>query len=113
MKQTEMVFKSPESGDRMPKAKTIEEAFETFHALNPWVYEHLATYARELKARGREHVGIKMLFEVLRWSFFMSTDDPNSTFKLNNNYSSRYARLIMSQEKDLDGIFRARELKAK
>ena len=112
MKQAEMVFKSPDNGDRMPKAKTIEEAFETFHALNPWVYDRLVSYARELKSRGRDQVGIKMLFEVLRWSFFMSTDDPNSIFKLNNNYSSRYARLIMSQEKDLEGIFRARELKA-
>ena len=32
-------------------------------------------------------------------------------FKLNNNYVSRYARLIMAQEADLEGVFETRERK--
>jgi hypothetical protein len=53
-----------------------------------------------------------MLYEVLRWQYFMTTTDPASDFKLNNNYRSRYARLIMVQEIELVDAFEIRELKA-
>ena len=39
-----------------------------------------------------------------------ATTDEHSGFKLNNNYRSRYARLIMEQEADLEGVFQIREL---
>ena len=89
---------------------TIDAAFEAFHDANPWVYRELCALARDLVARGHHRVGMKMLFEVLRWSYAMSTDDPSSDFKLNNNYTSRYARLIMDLEVDLDGVFETRRL---
>jgi len=92
---------------------SIEEAFGLFHAENPWVYVHLVKLARDLKQRGHRKIGIAMLFEVLRWSYLMSTSDPTSDFKLNNNYRSRYARKIMAEHPDLDGIFETRGLKAR
>jgi hypothetical protein len=33
-------------------------------------------------------------------------------FKLNNNYTSRYARLLMEREAGLSGLFATRELRA-
>ena len=51
-----------------------------------------------------------MLFEVLRWNQFVETDDPD--FKLNNIYTSRYARLIMEAEHGLAGIFDTRDLRS-
>lgn len=53
-----------------------------------------------------------MVWERARWEFVMGTDDQSSDFKLNNNYHSRYARLIMEQEDDLDGFFDLRELRS-
>lgn len=94
------------------RASTIQEQFEDFHRANPWVYDRLVEMTRALVARGRAKVGMKMLFEVVRWEFWMRTADPYSDFKLNNNYHSRYARLIMSNQPDLDGIYETRELKA-
>lgn len=91
-------------------APTIDEAFDLFHTANPWVYDALVRLARDLVAAGRERVGIGMLFEVLRWQWALGTADPTSEFKLNNNYRSRYARLIMSRETDLDGVFETRAL---
>lgn len=91
---------------------SIEADFRQFHALNPKVYHSLVKLARDLHERGRRRIGIGMLFEVLRWQHAMSTVDPGSEFKLNNNYRSRYARLIMDQEPDLDEIFETRELTA-
>ena len=51
-----------------------------------------------------------MLFEVLRWDHLMRTNAQD--FKLNNNYTAYYARLIMETETDLRGIFQTRELRA-
>ena len=93
--------------------KSHQQQFETFHARNPWVYEALVKLARDLRQRdGHRLIGIGMLFEVLRWQYWMSTQDPNSSFKLNNNYRSRYARMIMDCEPDLADAFELRELKS-
>ena len=89
-------------------APASEEAFQAFHAENLHVYRALVELARTAKAQGAAEVGIGMLWEVLRWRLFFETSD--RSFKLNNNYRSRYARLIMAQEEDLRGLFETREL---
>lgn len=89
--------------------RTLQEKFEEFHENNPHVYLTLVRLAKEAKAKGK-HPGIKMLFEVARWELYMST--VGDEFKLNNNYHSRYARLMMENESDLVGMFELRVLKA-
>ena len=90
--------------------RTTQERFELFHENNPQVYMALVALARELVAKGYQKIGIKMLFEVVRWQFMLATTD-SSEFKLNNNYHSRYARIIMQKEPDLRGVFSLRGLK--
>lgn len=89
---------------------SIQAAFEQFHERNPWVYRHLVQLARDLHRRGRNKIGIGMLFEVLRWEYLRVTVDPDSDFKLNNNYRSRYARLIAARNPDLVDVFETRKL---
>jgi hypothetical protein len=90
---------------------TIEAAFNRFHKQNPHVYDQLVNLARSWKSqRGDQPVGMKMLFEVLRWQVAMKTTGDD--FKLNNNYHSYYARMIMAREHDLRGIFQTRRLAA-
>ena len=90
--------------------ETIEERFQTFHVQNPNVYAALCRLARQAISKGRTRVGMKMLFEVVRWEVYLSTKD--EAFKLNNVFTSRYARLIMDNEPDLAGAFELRELKS-
>lgn len=90
----------------------IDTDFDQFHTLNPAVYDTLVALARQAKARGHERIGIKMLFEVVRWEHLLKTYDPASDFRLNNNYTSRYARLIMSNEPDLRNVFNVRDLRS-
>ena len=90
---------------------TIQERFELFHAANPHVLNLLVALARQMKSRGRKRVGIGMLYEVLRWNYYQSTDDPTSDYKLCNNYRSRYARKIMADNPDLDKFITFRELR--
>ena len=91
-------------------ASVAERRFREFHRDNPEVYNELMALVRQAIARGRKKIGIKMLWEVVRWNRFLRTTDEK--YKLNNNYHSRYARLIMDQEPGLDGIFNTRELKS-
>lgn len=93
-----------------PDGLTIEEAFRAFHAANPHVYDELVKLARQARRRGVGRIGIGMLFEVLRWRVALRTG--GDEFKLNNNYRSYYARLMMLREPDLAGVFETRQLHA-
>jgi len=92
--------------------QSIEAQFLAFHEANPHVYNALRDLSLAWRRRGSRKIGMKMLFEVLRWKFVMTTDDPDSSFKLNNNYAPYYARTLMDNEPQLDGVFEIRELRA-
>jgi hypothetical protein len=94
-----------------PEHGSIEEQFRRFHAENPHVYRELVRLARQARAAGAERLGMKQLFEVLRWEHQVRTSDWTG-FRLNNNYTSYYARQIMDQEPDLRGVFETRQLHA-
>lgn len=92
------------------RERDIQANFEKFHAENPQVYTLLVKYARQAKAAGRKRFSIKSIYERMRW--YMTVEaEANGGFKLNDHYTSRYARLIMQQEEDLVDFFELRELK--
>ncbi len=88
---------------------THAEAFQRFHAENPHVYERLKRLAFRLKVRGVERYGMKALWEVLRYEEAVATTAPAGSYRLNNNFTARYARLLMELEPDLHGFFELRE----
>lgn len=93
------------------KDLTLHEKFLKYHEDNPEIYEILKRLAFEAKKKGRKKIGIKMLWEVMRWERFIHSNDPEG-YKLNNNYPSRYARLLMENEKELEGFFEVRKLRS-
>lgn len=97
----------PKPGFKGLSNPSIKERFESFHDLNPHVYDALRELALRARGAGRTHYGIKSLFEVLRWSYLIQTQ--GDEFKLNNNYHAHYARLLMTEEPDLEGFFELRE----
>lgn len=88
----------------------LDRAFWQFHFEHPHVYELLVRFALEARAAGRHRYGIAMIYERMRWYVLIETNDPLG-FKLNNNYRSRYARLLMLYEPELADLFEIRELK--
>lgn len=87
---------------------SIQERFEEFHRLNSWVLTELERMTQEYLDAGRTKVGMKMLVEVLRWNHDLTTKgDP---FKLNNIYSSRYARKLIERHPEWEEVFQLREL---
>jgi hypothetical protein len=93
------------------ETKTLDEKFQEYHEDNSHVYQALVRLARGLKDQGYKRVGIKMLWETMRYRLMIETDDLDG-FKLNNNYPSRYARMMMDNEPELQGFFEIRELKS-
>lgn len=91
---------------------TIDERFELFHEANSHVARELAKLALQLKRAGRKRYGMKALFEILRWSYAMQTssDEP---FKLSNDFTACYARLLMSSMPELEDFFVTRERTAR
>ncbi len=92
------------------KTDTIEERFSAFHAANPAVYRELRTMAPGIKRRGATRYGIAGLIEVLRYRYSLQTS--GDSLKLNNNFRSRYARLLIDNEPELDSFFELRELQS-
>jgi len=80
--------------------------FLVFHRDNPHVYQELKKLAFSLTKRGFSKYSIKGLFEVLRYNESIQTSGRD--FKLNNNYTSLYARMLMQNEASLVGFFSTR-----
>lgn len=91
-------------------AVTTYEKFLLFHAQNPHVLDRLIGLAHELCAAGQTRLSIQMLFEVLRYETALQTS--GDQFKLNNNYSSYYVRLIQGVDPAIGDLFETRAMKA-
>lgn len=85
----------------------LPKEFMMFHETHPEVYRELRTMALQLHAVGHKHYGIKSLFEVMRWNKARVSfkDKLISQFKMNNNYTAFYARMLMEKEPALKGFF--------
>lgn len=92
----------------LPTETEADRKFKDFHEKNPQVYKALVSLALSAVAAGRKKLSIELLINRVRWDFMMQTTDED--YKINNNYKSRYARLIMAQEPKLEGLFNTREL---
>jgi hypothetical protein len=92
------VFKSP-----------MEEAFWTFHSEHPEVFEQMHAFALEWRSAhgANAKLGIKMLFERVRWEIGLRSHDGRMP-ELNNNHTAYYARLLMSRSY-LEDMFNLRQ----
>lgn len=88
---------------------TLEAKFVRFHAANPHVYELLKEIALRAVRRGRR-VGMKAVYELARWYYSVETD--GEPYKLNNNFTAFYSRILMENEPELRGFFETRQQRA-
>lgn len=87
----------------------LEQAFWTYHAEHPEVYELLVHYARMWRShRGSDAVvSVGLLWERVRWEVALYGRHTDA-YKCNNDHRAYYARLLMEREPELAGIFRLR-----
>ncbi len=91
-----------------PQSK-LEASFWEFHRANPEVYSVIVRLAKEWRNNGGRRIGMKALFERARWEISMWTN--GDEFKLNNNHTAFYARMLMENEPELSGLFALRKQK--
>ena len=93
------------------KNKTIKDAFEEFHTLNPHIYRNLRFLALMAVKSGKKKLGMRLLWERLRWEYYVTTITDGDTYKLNDHFVPYYARMLMEKEPRLAGVFETREMK--
>jgi hypothetical protein len=91
---------------RILAGKSIADRFQLFTICNPHIYAMIRKIALDLKLTGHRRMGMKAIFERLRWLYAIQTK--GDVFKLNNSFTSHYSRLLMEQEPELAGFFELR-----
>lgn len=92
------------------RGETIAQRFDRYHSANPWIFEALERLALDLHSRGRR-IGVKALVEVVRWQYARTTASEDA-FRVNNSFTSRYARLLIERHPELADAIECRELRA-
>ncbi|MFF8769051.1 hypothetical protein [Kitasatospora sp. NPDC015120] len=104
-----VVLPSPQE-PRCGTIQTIQERFEQFHDLNPWVLTELERLTAECIEARFSKISLGMLFELVRYSYgraTLSADD----FRLNNDFRSRYARLLIERHPEWGSHIEVRALR--
>ncbi len=94
------------------KGASIEERFQAFHRANPQVYRAMRRMALDLKRRGFRRYSSDALMHALRWHAAIQLG-PTDVYKFNDHFTSRFARLLMSDEPELAGFFETRRLRSR
>ena len=89
---------------------TIVERFEAFHAANPHVAAGLEHLAAEWLGAGHRKVGVKALVERLRWEAGIRTSGDD--YRINNDFTSHYARLLIERRPEWADAIETRALRA-
>lgn len=87
--------------------ETLEERWSRFAAANKHVYELIVAIARELRDNGATRVSMKFVFETIRvrQSVYIKSNEP---WRLDNSFTSFYAREVRRREPDLAALFEVR-----
>lgn len=89
---------------------SIEQRFELFHAANPHVADALEALADQWLSHGHARLGVKALFERLRWESGIQT--AGDAYRLNNDFTALYARLLITRHPDWADAIQTRDRRA-
>lgn len=100
--------------------RTIQQAFNDFHQNNPQVFEIFSDQVFRALNKGKKKISSKAIINWIRWEKFIETHDEvkieifgePQQFKINDAYSSRYARLFIDKHPDLTDVFELREIRS-
>jgi len=107
-----------EAGARPSEMRdTIEEKFRAYHAANPGVYAALVKLTRAQFLRGATRHGLKAMFEQLRFRIAtgkIGRPEVRATtgYEFDNDFTSRYVRLLVTEYPAYRGLFELRHLRS-
>lgn len=98
---------SPEGTDAR---LSIDARFRAFDRAHPEVFRLFRKYAEDIRVCGQERYSADAILHRIRWHYHIERGERD--FTVNNDYSSRYARLLMQVDPSFVGFFEVRELRS-
>lgn len=92
--------------------RSIETAFAEFHAKNPIVYDLFKEQVFRAIRKNRSKISSKQIIGYLRWEVSFQVDNQKDEFKINDAFTSRYARIFVMEHPQYEDIFNFRELRS-
>jgi len=105
----EKITQRNELFNRYPE--NVLRRFRLFHAKNPGVYEKFKELAFTMKKRGRKKYSSEIIVNIIRWHVDLETK--GEMFRINNDYTPLYSRLLIMDFPEFDGFFELRNGKSK
>ena len=93
-----------------PRTGTLDQRFEAWAKSNPAIVDAFELLALQAVRHGRKRIGAKAVVERIRWEYSIVSNDAAS-WKCNNDYTSRLARLVTDRNAELRGVFQTRALR--
>lgn len=91
--------------------KSIDARFAEFDAAHPEVFELFRKLAHDLVCyKGFKKYSADAICHQIRWHY--QVERGQHDFKMNNNFTSRFARKLMEEEPVFNGFFELRRLTA-
>lgn len=84
----------------------LEQDFLDYNRDNPQIYTAFVRFAAQAVASGRPRFSAKAIIERMRW--FTMIEAKEDDFKINNNYTTFYAKKFMREYPQHDGFFETR-----
>lgn len=88
--------------------ETVDEetyrAFQQYHRTNPAIFAAFKKFAFEARGR-KKRFGAKAVMERVRWELEINT---TGSFKVNNDFTALYARLLIYQHPEFKNFFSLR-----
>ncbi len=92
--------------------RSIAERFAQFHRQNPQVWSEFERLALMLISKGRSHYSADAILHVIRFNRALTTTANDNGFKINNDFTSRYARMFTDRHPQHADFFQVRKLTA-
>ena len=90
--------------------KTIQQKFNEFDNKNPLVYSLFKQQVQKAISRGKKKLSSKTILGFIRWNLTLATS--GDEFKINDIFTSRYARKYVSQFPEHKDVFEFRILRS-
>lgn len=90
--------------------KSIKESFEEFNKKNPHVYDMFKGQVYRAKSKNRSKVSSKAIINWMRWEVSINTKSAD-VYKINDAFTSHYARLFIKDHPQYADMFELRELR--
>jgi hypothetical protein len=111
VEQLALEFGEAKAERRRERERRIQEDFERFHAACPEVFALYCRFAEELLAAGHTRGSSDWILGRIRWFYKVDSPRPGG-FKINDHFTSRYARLLIRTDPRFKGFFELRELRS-